>query len=179
VDDTSVQVTTPFPIRLYSTTTSTPRIQSNGCICLGGCSGAYSNTALPTTSFAGATAMGFWDDLYIYSGTSQTVYYGTTGTYPNRALVFEFYTAHYTSSTRYYRFQIVFYENNLGVVRYYYFQASDGGVSATIGVQSSSSGPVIRYSYNQNVVPIGSTTQGIPTLTLEFNTNTGTVTSSG
>jgi len=136
VDDTYVQITTPFAISLYGTSTSTPSIQSNGCICLGGCSSAYSNTALPSSSFSGATAFGYWDDLYIYSGTSQTVYYGTTGTYPNRALVFEFYTAHYGVPTQYYHFQIIFYENSPNIVRYYYYQASDGGASATIGVQS-------------------------------------------
>jgi hypothetical protein len=102
---------------------------------LAGCSTAYSNTALPSSSFSGATAFGYWDDLYIYSGTSQTVYHGTTGTFPNRALVYEFYTAHYGAPTQYYHFQIVFYENSPGIVRYLYYQASDGGVSATIGTQ--------------------------------------------
>ena len=105
------------------------------CICLGGCSIAWSNGNLPDSQFAGPTAFGYWDDLYIYSGTSQTVYYGTTGTFPNRNLVFEFYTAHYSSATNYYRFQIVYYENAPGIVRFYYFQSSDGGASATIGVQ--------------------------------------------
>lgn len=102
---------------------------------MGGCSGAFTNTALPSGSFTGPTAFGYWDDLYIYAGTSQSVYYGTTGVAPNRNLVFEFYMAHFTSTTRYYRFQIVFYENLPGVVRYFYFQASDAGASATIGTQ--------------------------------------------
>ena len=106
-------------------------------VCLGGCSSAYSNGNLPSGSFSGPTAFGYWDDLYIYSGTSQTVYYGTTGTFPNRNLVFEFYTAHFSSRTRYYRFQIVFYENAPGIVRFFYFQASDTGNSATIGVQGN------------------------------------------
>ena len=63
------------------------------------------------------------------------MYYGTTGTFPNRALVFEFYTAHFGAPTQYYHFQIVFYENSPGIVRFLYYQASDGGVSATIGTQ--------------------------------------------
>ena len=50
------------------------------CVCLGGCSTAWTNSALPSSSFAGPTAFGHWDDLLIYAGTSQTVYFGTTGT---------------------------------------------------------------------------------------------------
>ncbi|CAF1523081.1 unnamed protein product, partial [Rotaria sordida] len=149
------------------------------CICLAGCSSAYSNSALPSGSFSGATAFGYWDDLYIYAGTSQTVYYGTTGTYPNRNLVFEFYMAHYSSASLYYHFQIVFFEATPNVVQYLYYQASDGGGSATIGVQSTGSGPRIQYSYNTVSVPYGTSSTNTPTLTLTFNTNTGTYTSSG
>ena len=106
------------------------------CVCLGNCSTAYTNTALPSSSFSGPTAFGYWDDLYIRANTSETIYYGTTGTFPNRTLVFEYYTSHYAASTQYYRFQIVFYENLPGIVRFFYFQATDGGASATIGTQS-------------------------------------------
>lgn len=72
----------------------------------------------------------------IYSGTSQSVYYGVSGTAPNRLATFEFYASHYGQSSQYYHFQIIFYENSPGIVDYVYFQASDGGASATIGVQS-------------------------------------------
>lgn len=170
------------------------------CVCLGGCSSAYSNTALPSSSFSGPTAFGYWDDLYIYAGTSESVYYGTTGTAPNRNMVFEFYMSHYGASSQYYHFQIVFYENTPGVVRYYYYQDSDGGSSATIGTQgmllminsfsitryfflffsASRSGLSMTYAYNHaNAVPVGTSGQTTPTLTLTFNTNTNTYTSSG
>ncbi len=43
--------------------------------------------------------------------------------------------SHYAASNQYYHFQIIFYEASPGIVRYYYFQDSDGGASATIGVQ--------------------------------------------
>ena len=77
-----------------------------------------------------------WDDLFMNAGTSQSVYYGTTGTAPNRNMVFEYYTAKLSSPTTYCRFQIVFFENAPGVVSLVYYQATDGGASATIGVQS-------------------------------------------
>ena len=114
---------------------------------LGVCSAAYTNRNLPTSSFGGPTALGYWDDLMIYSGTSQSVYYGVSGVSPNQTATFEFYTAHYTSSTNYYHFQILFYENMPGIVQYIYFQSSNGGASATIGVQGNSSITVFLKYY--------------------------------
>lgn len=75
------------------------------------------------------------------AGTSQSVYYATTGTAPNRELIFEYLTARCCSytTTNTYHFQIVFYENAPGVVAIKYFQAWDGGNGATIGVQSNRS----------------------------------------
>ncbi|CAF1188989.1 unnamed protein product [Rotaria sordida] len=56
-------------------------------------------------------------------------------------------------------------------------QALDGGVSATIGVQSSGSGSHITYRVNQaNAVPVGTSATTSPTLILSFDTNTGTMT---
>lgn len=71
----------------------------------------------------------------IYSGTSQSVYYGIDGTAPNRLAIFEFYESHISQSSYYYHFQIVFYEAVPGIVKFIYFEATDGGASATVGVQ--------------------------------------------
>jgi len=72
------------------------------------------------------------------SGTAQSIYYATTGTAPNRQLVFEYLATHCCSytTTLLYHFQAIFYENNPGVVTFEYYQAYDGGSSATVGVQS-------------------------------------------
>lgn len=102
---------------------------------MGGCSTEYLNTALPSSSFAGPTVFGAWDDLNFLSGTSQSIYYGTTGTAPNRNMVFEYYATRLSNPTIYYRFQVIFFENAPGIVNLVYYQASDGGSSATIGVQ--------------------------------------------
>ena len=80
--------------------------------------------------------MPLWDDLYLYAGTSQSIYYATTGTAPNRQLVFEFLTGSFGyAATNTHHFQVVFYENALGIVDFKYFQSWDRGISATIGVQ--------------------------------------------
>ncbi len=39
------------------------------------------------------------------------------------------------SNNQYYHFQIIFYENLSNIVKCFYFEMSDGGVSATIGIQ--------------------------------------------
>lgn len=102
--------------------------------------------------------------------------------------------SHYAASSQYYHFQIIFYEATLNIVRYYYFQDSDGGSSATIGVQgkllfiwlqsindsfirlASSTGPAMTYAVNQaNAVPIGTVGTNVATVILEFNTNTGVI----
>ncbi|CAF3700582.1 unnamed protein product [Rotaria sp. Silwood1] len=177
VDDVVYTLSVPFNISMYGFSTTTPTVTTNGVVCLSSCSNAYTNGNLPTSSFSGPTALGYWDDLMIYASTSQSVYYGTTGTAPNRSLVFEFYESHYGQSTQYYHFQIVFYENIPDVVDFLYFQISDGGSSATIGVQSSGSGSSITYAVNQaNSVPVGTSATNSPTLILSFDTNTSTMT---
>ena len=103
---------------------------------MGACSNAYTNGNLPDSRFGGATAFGYWDDLMIYSGTSQSVYYNVLGSQPTRQVVFEFFESHYTSSVNYYHFQMVFFENAPGIVEYTYYISTDGGSSATIGIQS-------------------------------------------
>jgi hypothetical protein len=106
-------------------------------ICLGGCSNAFTETALPTSAFSGVTVLPFWDDLYIYADTSQGIYYQSQGIAPNRTLTFEYYCSHYLQPTAYYHFQVVFFENMPGVVQFIYYEATDGGASATIGVQGN------------------------------------------
>jgi hypothetical protein len=55
---------------------------------------------------------------------------------PDRTTTFEFITSAYNRSTEYYHFQIIFFENLPNIVKYVYFEISDRGSSATIGVQS-------------------------------------------
>jgi len=43
---------------------------------------------------------------------------------------------HYLQSNEYYHFQIIFFENFPGIVKYIYFDATDKGDTCTIGLQS-------------------------------------------
>ena len=106
-------------------------------ICFGGCSTTFTETALPTTAFSGVTLLPYWDDLYFYENTSQGIYYQAQGSTPNRTLTFEYYCSHYLQSSDYYHFQVIYFENMPNVIQFIYYEATDGGASATIGVQSN------------------------------------------
>ena len=82
---------------------------------------------IPDSGYRGPTVFGFWDDLKIY--------YGISGTAPNRITTFEFYESHFSAPTQYYHLQIIFYENLPNIVTCFYMETFDGGASATIGVQ--------------------------------------------
>ncbi|CAF1460097.1 unnamed protein product [Adineta steineri] len=168
IDDAVAHVHLPLSITMYNYSTPNVTISSNGIVCLGGCSDTYNNGNLPESSISPPTAFGYWSDVFIQSHTSQNIYYGVDGIAPNRTTTFEFYTTHFGNNNQYYHFQIVFYENMPNIVKYIYFQASDGGVSATIGVQKSSSGPSITYSVDR----ANSVTSN---MTLIFDTSAGTV----
>ena len=142
--------------------------------------------------FPGATAFAFWDDLAFRANTSENVYFGSSGTSPNREFVIEFYATRRRALREYFRFQVIFFENAPGIVQYRYFQAWDGGASATIGTQgkhtlknrshrsaiqsctfvASPDGPVMQYSFNSAAIPLGSARTTSPTLILTFDTNT-------
>lgn len=112
---------------------------------MGGGNYAYANQALPCfegqcgddySSLPDTTAAGYWDDLYIYQGTPQGLYYEAYGVSLHRNLTFEWYTSHYGDSSQYYHFTLQFQEAQLGVMVVDYLQISDSGASATVGMQS-------------------------------------------
>lgn len=96
----------------------------------------YGNTV--NYCFGDAVAFGLWDDLFIYQGTQQGIYYEVDGAAPNRRTSFEFYISHFSDQSQYYHFLMNFYENKPNVINYQYLNVSDHGVSATVGVQSFS-----------------------------------------
>ncbi|KAF2766711.1 hypothetical protein EJ03DRAFT_297946 [Teratosphaeria nubilosa] len=121
--------------------------------------------------------LGYWDDLYIYSGTQQGIFYEVDGTAPNRNVTFEFYMSHYQSSEAYYHFLIKFFESRPHVVTFQYLSVSDCGSSATVGVESENAGHYEQYSFNQAVIYPGlqltlNTTSGNGTITVDAAGNT-------
>ncbi|CAF1494994.1 unnamed protein product [Adineta ricciae] len=166
IDDVYYNVTLPLNITLYSTTTNFVQVSTNGVLCLNNCSTIYTETALPSSNFSGATAFPYWDDLYVYANTSQGIYYEVQGNTPNRTVIFEYYCSHYRQPEEYYHFQVVFFEQKPGVVKYIYYDVSDRGISCTIGIQASCVGPFMQHAFHQmNSV--------VPNMTLTYDTNKG------
>ncbi|CAF3564458.1 unnamed protein product [Rotaria sp. Silwood1] len=75
VDDAYVTLSLSMSLTMYDYSTST--------------------TSVISSSFGGSTAFSYWDDLMIYSGTSQSVYYSVAVTAPNRSATLEYYTNRY------------------------------------------------------------------------------------
>ncbi|CAF4166568.1 unnamed protein product [Adineta steineri] len=168
-DDSTGVITLPLSITLYNYSSNSITVTSNGVLCLGSCSNSYSATSLPSASFAGPTVFGLWTDLYIYAGTVQGIYYGVSGSAPNRTITFEFMEGTNGNMIFYNQFQIIFYENLPNIVKCFYIVTNCGTRLPTVGVQQSGTGPQITYSAGQlNPVAAGTT--------ITFNTNTGTYT---
>ncbi|KAI4730315.1 hypothetical protein E4T49_01780 [Aureobasidium sp. EXF-10728] len=126
----------------------------------------------PNGCFGDVVAFGLWDDLFIYQGTQQGIYYEVDGAAPNRRTSFEFYISHFSDQTQYYHFLMNFYENRPNVVNYQYLNVSDYGVSATVGVQMFSANLFKQFSYNQAVICNGmrltfDTTPGVNSLSVD------------
>ena len=152
-DDGEANVTMPFSVTLYGTTSNQLRVGNNGAILFGATAGdvGFTNTPLPMAG-AGPMIAPLWDD---FDGTQGDVYHGTVGTAPNRQFVVQWHNrAHYPGSgnTDGATFEVVFDEATGGISFEYLDVAysavgnvsSDpddctNGVCATIGLQSDDS----------------------------------------
>ncbi|KAK6340692.1 hypothetical protein TWF696_009015 [Orbilia brochopaga] len=161
-DDPFAPLTLPFPITIYGISSADIFLSVNGFFSLIDSPSttetypSYSNGALPVhvdivanfpSYLPPLSVCGFWDDLYVYQGTQQGIYYQIDGTSPgSRSISFEFYTSHFNAPAEYYHFLMKYDEAVPNVVTVQYFQVSDGGSSATIGAQSSDD--FVQWSYN-------------------------------
>jgi hypothetical protein len=116
---------------------------------------AYRNSPLPASILPDTTIAAYWDDLWIYQGTPQGVYYEVDGSTPDRSISFEWYTSHIGDRSQYYHFVMTFQEANPGVPVFTYYDVSDRGTSATVGMQSRQAGNSAQYSSDQAVISPG------------------------
>ncbi|KAI4723023.1 hypothetical protein E4T48_00804 [Aureobasidium sp. EXF-10727] len=174
VDDEVFPVTLPVALTLYGKSSADIKVSSNGLLGLGNLNWEYTNYALPygdPSNFGDVVALGFWDDLYIYQGTQQGIYYQVSGSAPNRQTIFEFYISKYRDPTQYYHFLMEFAEDKPNFVTYQYLSVSDQGRSATVGIESTLTNNVTltaqyqQFSFNQPVI--------CPGMQLTFDTTPG------
>lgn len=137
-DDSFYSLTLPFPIGGFGTYSTQVYLMINGMVSLVDGTSTYTNTDLPSSAIPDITLLGFWDDLYIYAGTQQGIYYQIEGAVGNRSLLFEFYTSAYQRPTEYFHFTMGFFEARPGVAVYKYYDISFNGNSSTVGAQKRS-----------------------------------------
>lgn len=168
-DDYYYGLTLPFAIGAYGKFNTQISLSINGRVCLGSNDNhAYSNYPLPDSQLVASTCvMGYFDDLYIYQGTQQGIYYQISGAIGQRRLDFEYYVSHYITSTEYYHFTMSFYEALPGVTDVKYYSVSDRGASATVGIQDLLTNQFMQFEYDT----IGSI---YPGLSLRMDSTTGT-----
>ena len=84
-------------------------------------------------------AFPFWDDTYVYIHEPQGIYYqyGSKDGVVNE-VIFEYYLSHWYNNTQYYHYTVQYNADNPGVFIWRYYQISDNGFSATVGVQNNS-----------------------------------------
>lgn len=154
-DDSSADVTMPWSFNFYGVTSNQLCINNNGHIrfaMAASCSGNYFNAALPYSGFPDPVFLPFWDDLY----TAGNVYYTTTGVTPNRQFIVEYLnkdTFDAIGALPGYTFEMILNEADNSIDFDYATVTSggsalhDGGVSATVGLQGSTT-VANQYSFN-------------------------------
>ncbi len=181
-DDAVVNITVPagFSFSVYGTAVtggSVLRASTNGNVAIGtASSSAYTNAALPvsspgtgTGSFPASTPTIFcyWDDLNLPSSTSTNgIYTSLTGTAPNRLFTIQWRGVTYTGANAI-NCAVQFREGSSTFDLIYLNSAAASGSSATIGVQSASSGTNFKqFSFNTTSVSSGTKlTASLPTCT--------------
>jgi len=150
-DDGSAGVTLPFSFNFYGSTSNLISVSNNGGIVFGASVAFlnYINLALPAASLSGPAILPLWDD---FDSTSGDVYTDVRGSAPNRQFIVEWYNrTHFTGNTDSATFEVIFNEAD-GTLQFEYADVTytgansfggsdpdvcDGGVCATIGLQSS------------------------------------------
>ncbi|MBS0660447.1 MAG: S8 family serine peptidase [Verrucomicrobia bacterium] len=181
-DDASVAITVPtgFNFTVYGTAVSggsSLRATTNGTLAVATASStAYTNAALPvgtpstgTGSFPASTPtiFAYWDDLNLPSTTATNgIYTLLSGTAPNRTFSVIWRGVTYTGSNAV-NFAVQFREGQSTFDLVYQNSATANGASATIGVQSASTGTNFRqFSFNTGSISSGTKlTATLPTCT--------------
>lgn len=148
IDNSVFSVTVRVALNIMGNSSTTVKVSSNGVLALGASlTTAYANSPLPQYAVAPIGVFPCWDDLYIFQGTPQGIYYGVDdGAVGRRGTTFEFYEAQYQSSTTYFHFLVSFFENLPNVVTIPYLNMTDAGSGATVGIENQNGefGPLLQ-----------------------------------
>jgi hypothetical protein len=160
-DDTTVAASLGFTFSFYENNYTSLFISSNGILTFGTADNAHANAVIVSGTALGGKAaiLPFWDDLNPASGG--TIHHQTTGTAGSRTFVVQYTNVPpYNNGTDGGTFQVRLSESN-GQISFHYNDVdftgtgNDGGVSATIGIQSGT-GKAVQHSFNTSSVVAGS-----------------------
>ncbi|KAH5641617.1 hypothetical protein HBI51_134850 [Parastagonospora nodorum] len=149
LDDNVYTINLPFTVCIYDTCSKKVNPTTNGIISLEEYrnSGYLNDDGLP--NFGGkAVLSALWQDMYIYEDEPQWMSYTTCGDTGKRTVTFDWRVGRYQSS-EFYRFSATFYEDKPGRIVMRYFEMSDKGSSATVGIEGKRNGKTAWSTYSQ------------------------------
>lgn len=140
-DDSYCAINLPFPMRLYSQSSTTTFASVNGYISLLTGSVQYQAQPFPDVNLPNNTFAPFFDDLYISGAQTpmQGIFYQIQGT----AVTYEYYVSRAGTQGSIYHFTVTYDSANAGVFLVHYYatgSASDphaNGAAASVGMQGS------------------------------------------
>lgn len=136
----------PFPFSFYGLPQSTVYIAANGILGFRADGlGSGNNVALPSSGAPSGVIAPFWDDLNPSSGTAG-VYVGVVGAAPNRRFVATWLNVPRVANSALMSFQAILEENSNEIV--FQYRTTDGGRSATIGIENIAGDTAAQYAYN-------------------------------
>ncbi|KAK5690427.1 hypothetical protein LTR97_012295 [Elasticomyces elasticus] len=158
-DDSYAAITLPFPMRIYSVSSSNAFASTNGYISILYGQAQYQTQALPNPHIPNNTVVPWLDDLYISGSASprQGIFYQANDT----GVTFEYYVGRYQgTASQIYHFTVDYLVANPGVFVYTYYMTggtADNGIHAAVGVQGVKSdgteGSVTYSAFSNNITP--------------------------
>ena len=133
-DDSSVDVTLPWPFEFYGVAKTTAKMSSNGYVTFGSDGTDFSNDPIPDTEEPNDLVAGFWDDLNPSTTGGQTDHYYDAA---NQRYIFQWTNvARFSDAASRVTFQIILYQN--GVIEHMYNTMTGNLTSATVGLEDAS-----------------------------------------
>lgn len=155
IDDNVYTLVLPFQVCIYDTCSTKVNPTSNGIISLaeyrnigylngqglpnfGGNAVSRAVTLFLNTYTKDPQVLSaLWQDMYIYQDEFQWMSYTICGEAGKRSVTFDWRISKYQNVPENYRFSATFYEDKPGRIVLRYFEMSDRGVGATVGIEGT------------------------------------------
>ncbi|MCA0355054.1 MAG: carboxypeptidase regulatory-like domain-containing protein [Chloroflexi bacterium] len=150
-DDAEANITSPFTVTIFNTSSRNLRVANNGVVLVGATTGdvAATNESLLTGATNNVISP-FWDDVDDESGAT---YWKVVGTAPNRSLIVQWENRPHYDNIGNATFQVVINEQGGMIYQYkdldYGNPSFNNGLSATVGVRGASTAQAAQFSFNQ------------------------------